>query len=256
MPTVAITGQTTFGASTTGTTTQLDNNFLLALNALNSFNQYSNYLVDFGVADAYVVAAPASTNLTLAAGLQIQFKAITANTGASSLNANGTGIKSILNVDGTALRKGQIQVGGIYSVVYDGTQYILNSPAFVSGTHATTFTWNGGGAATGSLSLLYAQLLNFVFLELPNAIATTGVGSTQLVSDTALPAAIRPVGARDFPCNSIFNNGGGVAASGILRVSSGGIITLFRDGSGATFTNASSSGIISGSSVPIIYSIT
>lgn len=125
MPTVAISGQTTFGAATTGTTTQLDNNFLLAYNAINSFNQYSNYLVDSGAANAYVVTKPAGTTLTLTTGLPIQFKAANANTGASTFNADATGAKNILNADGSPLKPGQIQAGGIINVIYDGTQYML-----------------------------------------------------------------------------------------------------------------------------------
>ncbi len=127
MPTIAITGQTTFGASTTGTTTQLDNNFLLAYNALNSFNQYSNYLQDTGAANAYIVTKPAGTTLALSAGLTISFRASAANTGASTLNADGTGAKNILDPQGIALGAGAIVTGQICTVMYDGTQYFLLS---------------------------------------------------------------------------------------------------------------------------------
>lgn len=125
MPTVAITGQTTFGANTSGTTTQLDNNFLLAYNALNNFQQPSNYLVDSGAADAYVVTAPASTTLALAAGLPLQIKIANSNTGAATLNANATGAKNVVNPTGSAVNAGQLIAGAIASVIYDGTNYVL-----------------------------------------------------------------------------------------------------------------------------------
>lgn len=139
MPTAAITGQTVFGSNNSGTTTQLDNNFLLCLNGLNNFNQYSNYLVDSGAANAYIVTAPAGTTLTLAAGLEIQFNAANANTGASTLNANGTGVKNILNPDGTALIAGQIPLNAVVCVIYDGTRFVLTS-AIMPRSKLLTFT--------------------------------------------------------------------------------------------------------------------
>src|SRR5580700_6677433 len=136
-----VTGQTVFGANTTGTTTQLDNNFLLAYNALNDLNTYSNYIVDSGVANAYVVTLASNLTASLAAGLSVQFKAVNANTGASTLNVNGTGVKNIINSNGNALDAGQIPAGGVINVIYDGTSYmLLGALAGLRGIKVGSFT--------------------------------------------------------------------------------------------------------------------
>lgn len=53
------------------------------------------------------------------------FKAIANNTGATTINVNGLGVKSITTKAGAALSGGEILNGGIYTVVYDGTNFQL-----------------------------------------------------------------------------------------------------------------------------------
>ena len=119
-----VTGLTQWGSTTTGSTADLDANFTALKDAVNDFNTYSNYLVDTGAANAYVVTLGANLTASLAAGLLVQFKAANANTGASTINVNGTGITSILNPDGSALAAGQIPANAIVQIMYDGTQYL------------------------------------------------------------------------------------------------------------------------------------
>ena len=92
---------------------------------ISNYNTFSNYLVDSGAANAYVVTFPAGTTGSLAAGLLVNFKAGADNTGASTLAANGMTAKSITNYDASALAAGQIKAGAIVSVIYDGTQFKL-----------------------------------------------------------------------------------------------------------------------------------
>lgn len=183
MPTTAVTGQTTFGANTSGTTTQLDNNFLLAYNALNNFQQPSNYLVDSGAANAYVVTAPANTTLALAAGLPLQVKAIAANTGASTLNANATGVKSILNSDGSPLGAGQIQANGIFSVMYDGTQYLLMNQ-FSRGYNLIK-TVNAAASATVDITGLTTAYTQYMITMTDVIPATDGANLLLRISQAA-----------------------------------------------------------------------
>lgn len=122
---------TTFnGLSPPWSLASLDANFVNVTTLLASANNYSNYLVDTGAANAYVVTFGAGITVSLAAGLSIQFKATNANTGASTLNASATGVKNIVNQDGSALVGGRIPAGSIVSVVYDGTSYQLQSSSF------------------------------------------------------------------------------------------------------------------------------
>lgn len=84
-----------------------------------------NYAVDTGSANAYAVAlAPAPV---LQAGLSFQFKAVHANTGASTLAVNGGSAKAITKSGTTALAGAEISAGQIVHVTYDGTQFQLIS---------------------------------------------------------------------------------------------------------------------------------
>jgi hypothetical protein len=85
-------------------------------------NIYDNYAVDAGAANAYVVTLdPAPTAYT--AGMTIAFKAVNANTGASTVNANGLGVKTLKKKGNTDLSSGDIPAGMIVVVIYDGTNF-------------------------------------------------------------------------------------------------------------------------------------
>ena len=84
------------------------------------------FLVDTGAADAYVIT-PDPAILAYVAGQTFTFKAITANTGTSTLNINGVGVKIIKRGDGAIMLSGNIVVNQIVTVVYDGTEFIVVS---------------------------------------------------------------------------------------------------------------------------------
>jgi len=84
------------------------------------------YVADTGAADAYAITlAPAIT--AYAAGQQFTFKAVNANTGASTLNVNSLGAKNILKNNDVALASGDIEASQIVTVVYDGTSFQMTS---------------------------------------------------------------------------------------------------------------------------------
>ncbi len=129
-----VSGQTTFGAATSGTTTQLDNNFLLAYNAINDYNTYGNYLADSGSANAMAVTVPAGMTGALTDGLLLQIKVAAANTGATTFNYNGGGALALTNLDGTALSSGQLPINSIVQVQYRAstTSWLLQTPMSVT----------------------------------------------------------------------------------------------------------------------------
>lgn len=88
-----------------------------------------DYAADTGAANAYAIAlTPALTEHIT--GMPICFKATNANTGASTLNVNGLGVKTIKRLGGSGdLSQGDILLGAIVCVVYDGTDYQLLSSA-------------------------------------------------------------------------------------------------------------------------------
>lgn len=75
-----------------------------------------------GSANTYTLSA-SSPGYT--AGQVVVFKVSTTNTGASTLNINGLGAKSILLRDGSALSAGDLTNGQYLAAVYDGTQFKL-----------------------------------------------------------------------------------------------------------------------------------
>jgi hypothetical protein len=63
-------------------------------------------------------------------GRPLQFKAVNANTGPSTLTAVGVGATNLVNADGSGLSASQIQANAVSEVVYDGTQFKLYKRPF------------------------------------------------------------------------------------------------------------------------------
>jgi hypothetical protein len=85
------------------------------------------YAADAGASDTYVITlSPVPTSYT--AGMVVYFKANTANTGAATLNVNSLGAKTIVKGISSTLDDGDIAAGQLCMVIYDGTNFVLNSP--------------------------------------------------------------------------------------------------------------------------------
>lgn len=86
----------------------------------------SNYYVDSGGANAYVISpSPASSGYV--AGQEYDVKISAGNTGASTLNVNGLGVKNITYADGSALASGAMPTGSVVRLIYDGTEFQLQN---------------------------------------------------------------------------------------------------------------------------------
>jgi len=164
--TAKVTIPNTFATATTAIPlSQLDNNFSNVNAAINNAITYSNYALDTGSANNYVITITGQTT-TYAAGIAFQFKATNTNTGASTLNVNAQGTQSIVRTDGSALSAGDILAGGIVSVMYDGTNFQLLNDAggkaetFSNVTVTGTATINVANVTTFSPAITNAQLAN------------------------------------------------------------------------------------------------
>jgi hypothetical protein len=94
---------------------------------------------DSGVANAYVVS-PTTAIAALVDGAQVRFHTANANSGASTINVSGLGVKNLTKKGATALVSGDILPSpSIYDAVYDGTQWELLEPS-------------SGGAGSSALS--------------------------------------------------------------------------------------------------------
>lgn len=132
-----------------------------------------------------------------------------------------------------------------------GTEYGVAYQA--TGSTATTFTYDGSGGTSASKTLTWQKIGNVVTLTIPAVTATTGTNSTVLSSNTAFSTTARPVSNQDCVYQTVLNNGGAQAAAGRAIITTGGLVSLYRDGTGTTtFTNSSTCG--TGGIVTLIYS--
>jgi len=88
------------------------------------FTQQIPYAVTAGSANTYTTSTtPALPALVTGVAITVKIHAV--NTGASTLNWNDKGAKAIRNPDGTTVASGDLASGGVYTLRYDGTNFIL-----------------------------------------------------------------------------------------------------------------------------------
>jgi len=141
------------------------------------------YLTSISGTDTITAIAPISMS-ALVAGQTFRFIASGANTTTGvTLNINSIGAKNITKNGATALAIDDIKNGQIVSVVYDGTQFQLLNPAFIT---VSSFSAGSTGltpstATTGAVTL--AGTL---------AIANGGTGQTSSTGSGAVVLATSP----------------------------------------------------------------
>lgn len=77
------------------------------------------------------------------------------NTGATTININSLGAKSIVKGDGTALESGDLQASTLHGLMYDGTNFVVINPLsfnLVNGTLSGTLSVTGALTLNGSLT--------------------------------------------------------------------------------------------------------
>ena len=195
-----------------GTATQAQ---LPATSAVVSSVQQAGYTyaADTGTANAYAVAlSPAPT---IVAGSIVRFKALNANTGASTLTVNGATAVALDTQAVAALPSGAILAGGLYEAQYDGTEYQL-----------LTSSANGGSTAGAIIQNPTTTAINTIAPT-----ATTVVPLTiNAPSGSTLDALdVKTNGTLDFHVDQygIFQLDSGNFSSGSgISMSSGGIFNI------------------------------
>jgi hypothetical protein len=111
----------------------------------NSFAGFAGMVIVTGteaqgstVNDFTVTISPAPSAYT--ASTLIVFKATHANTSTCTVQINALGTKTLLNVDGSALKTGDIISGSLVAVFYDGTQFYLISGNDRANRNGDTYT--------------------------------------------------------------------------------------------------------------------
>ncbi|QTB28447.1 hypothetical protein [Lysinibacillus sphaericus] len=85
--------------------------------------KHNNYGVATGTNALVLTLSPAPK--ALKEGFSVRFKNTTANTGAMTLNVNSLGAKPIKRNGNTDVLAGEMKAGGMYTVCYDGSAFIL-----------------------------------------------------------------------------------------------------------------------------------
>lgn len=118
----------------------------------------ASYASDTGAANAYAAAyAPAVTALT--DGMELRFRAVSANTGASTFSPNGLAAKAIVSMSGQALGSGEIAANSICTLVYSSTlsKWVLKSATGASGLKGLSARQALSGTPTANAAFTWSK---------------------------------------------------------------------------------------------------
>lgn len=208
-----------------------------------------------GAANAQVVSSTIPVGFTLTSGNVVTFVAGFANTGSTTLNTDATGAIVIKKNTGTLvnLSGGEIQAGQFITVIYDGTEYVLEAATL--GALATLNLGKGvKNDGAGNLQVALGRGLDFDGsnnVEIAASGATAGTYTSPLITIdvtgrvTSIASAkptlgifITAAGSFGFtaPVGTIsatvfkitlVGGGGGGASSGVNTGGGGGGATLY-----------------------------
>lgn len=135
-----------------------------------------DYVAATGTGNAVAISlTPALT--AHVAGMPIRFKASAANTGSATLAVNGLSAVGIRHQNGSVLLPGDLQAGGIYTVMYDGTYYQLE----------------GNVSSNTSVSGISRNLLILNNATTPNSKVDISADEVVLVDSTGYPIRLTGV---------------------------------------------------------------
>lgn len=119
------------------------------LNDINTYVQAGDYFTYGGTADVITLTSSNATAVTaLTTGMRVRFLATLANTGATTINVDGTGAVSCVTVTGVALPADYIRTDIETEAYYDGTNFVV-SRKVESGSNANGdwTKWEDGSAS-------------------------------------------------------------------------------------------------------------
>jgi len=186
------------------------------------------YAADAGANDTYVITlSPAPT--AYAVGQTFRFKANTANTGAATLNVNALGAKTIVKGVNTTLADGDISANQINTVIYDGTNFVLQSPVSTAlapmsfGLFSNGITSRTSGTGSGTENIAHG------LGKIPKKISLT---SGMFTNSTNYA---KSVGVYNGTTMSVFYDWHGSSGAPTLAVDTTSVIYL-EDSSGGKWT--------------------
>jgi len=147
------------------------------------------YAADAGANDTYVITlSPVPTSYTT--GMVVHFKANTVNTGDATINVNSLGAKTIVKGVSTTLLDGDIAALSLNTLIYDGTNFVLQNPVANNPIPPTLAQPISVGVVVGNGSVMYGTCISTGF-------STTEPFFVGASSSTGAPRISRWIKRRD-----------------------------------------------------------
>ena len=153
------------------------------------------YAADAGSTDTYVITlSPAPSAYT--AGMTVKFKANTINTGAATLNVNSLGAKAITKNGTTVLEDGDILANQVVTLIYDGTQFQLQTPQATTpaNNYAVGIDSRAGDAASGTQTIAHGLGRVPIIVRITVTKETTGSSASFGTFDGTNNAVVAHIG--------------------------------------------------------------
>lgn len=132
-----------------------------------------HYAADTGSVNAYAVA-PSPAISAYVAGQSVLLKPANASTGSATLAVSGLGAKNIKMPDGSNPPSGAMLTTGIYTLIYDGTNFVLSNPT--TATAATQLLARGTAIASAATTDIGAADSDYI--EISGTTGITSLGTT------------------------------------------------------------------------------
>jgi hypothetical protein len=212
---------------------ELDSNNNIFRGTVNNLNSYSNYYLDSGSVNSYIVTTTANQSVTLTAGLTLFVLPQNTNTGPSTMDIDDLGVYPIVYNYNAPLTAGQIAQNEIMQLCFDGASWQLlsaiNGDQSFSSVNVTGSTIPANG--------MYLPSANTVGISTNSTLRATVNSSGQFfVGSTSLPS--------DITSNQISINAGLFRSASMSTAStaSGTAVTIFslpNSGNGVWLIQAS-----------------
>jgi hypothetical protein len=173
----------------------------------------TTYVVSTGSSNAYDITLESSIK-SFSEGFIVYMEANFANTGASTLNVNSLGAKSIKRPDGSDLSSSDIPASGIAHLVYDGTNFQLlgissDSSSSDSIIQSGSFWYDVSTGTANAYAVTLdpvPALVSGLYVNMKSNAANTGAATID-VNSLGVKNIVRPNGdalsSGDIPNNSV-----------------------------------------------------